>query len=81
MIEELETRAEVREARPTDLDWFILNFESLLTQYPDEWLAISNQEVVAHAKSVGELSRQTRGLGIRRPFIGRSHPDAWVTPK
>lgn len=69
------------QATPSDLDWFIANFERLLLRYPDEWLAIRDGEVVAHAGSVRELKAALRSAGITRPFIGRTHADAWLAPR
>lgn len=74
-------RGPAREASSPDLDWFISQFEHLVREYPDEWLVIHNQEVAAHAATPGELRTQIRALGIRSPFIARSHPNAWANLK
>jgi uncharacterized protein DUF5678 len=64
-----------------DLDWFLANFQAIVASYPDEWLAIADQKVVAHATTPDELRRQIKHLGIQRPLIVRSHPDAWASVK
>ena len=68
-------------ATPSDTDWFLANFDAVLRDYPDQWVAVSNGQVVAHAGSVGDLRRQVKEQRLTRVFIGRSHPDAWASYK
>ncbi len=59
-----------------DMDWYISNLRLLVQKYPDHWLAIFNQEVVAAAPDTRQLQQRLDEMGIARAFIGRSHPDA-----
>ena len=67
--------------RRSDTDWFLENFDQILERYPDEWVAVCEEQIVAHAGSVRELQGQIKALGLKRVFIGRSHPDAWASLK
>ena len=49
---------------------FYLQLQGL---YPDEFVAIRDGEVVAHAKTDGELSEAVRGLGIDRTGVTFMH--------
>src|SRR4051794_8312798 len=64
-----------------ELDWFLRNFDELVKTYPDQWLVIQGQKVVANATSPAELQARIQTLGISRPFVARSHPDAWLGVK
>ena len=63
------------------LDWFLANFDALVREYNGQWLAISDDAVVAHADTPDELGRKISELGIMRPFVVRAHPDAWRSIK
>ena len=68
-------------ATGADLDWFIANFQQLVAEYPDHWLAICDQKVLAAARETKELRERIKELGIDRPLIVRSHPNAWDAVK
>ena len=64
-----------------DMDWYISNLRQLVQTYPDHWLAIVNQQVIAAAPDTRELRQHLDELGIKRGFVGRSHPDAISGPR
>lgn len=54
-----------------DVDWAITHIREL-GAYPDEWIAIFNQKVVAHGKSKEEVRRDAMKVkGVRRPYMFR----------
>lgn len=76
-----EQNAHAPQGPAVELDWFLENFDDLVKRYPDHWLVIQNQRVVAVGRSPTELQEKIQALGIQRPFIARSHPDAWQSVK
>lgn len=61
-----------------DMDWYISNLHRLVEQYPDHWLAILNQQIVAAAPNTRQLRDRLDELGIPRAFVGRSHPEVLI---
>lgn len=65
-----------------DGDYLDQHYEELLEQYPEQWVAIYNQRVVAHAKDIWELVRQVREGGIPPGDIFQSYltknPPEWI---
>jgi hypothetical protein len=64
-----------------NLDWFLAHFDELVERYPGEWLAIQDDEVIAHDLSAEALGKKIRAMGPVRVFITRAHPDAWLPYK
>ena len=40
--------------------------EELTERYPDEWIALRRDQVVGHARDLGDLSRTLTGKGVDR---------------
>lgn len=55
-----------------DLNWFLANFDAIAKRYLDEWIAVSQGQVVAHAGLVPVLRRQLDAAGIRRALVTRT---------
>ncbi len=54
-----------------DVNWAITHIREL-DGYPDQWVAIFNQKVVAHGKSKEEVRRDAMKVkGVRRPYMFR----------
>lgn len=48
-----------------DADYFDRHRQELLQRYPERWVAVYNQEVVASAKDIKRLVRQLERKGIQ----------------
>ncbi len=54
-----------------DWDWFHKNKESLLQHYPEQWVAVRNERVIAHEASLDKFIRElnktddSKGLAVR----------------
>jgi hypothetical protein len=59
------------------MDWYLQNLPILARQYPNQWLAILGQQVVAYADTPAELAQVVRERGLQGAFIGRTHPQAF----
>jgi hypothetical protein len=66
----------VKSAEGSDLDWFLTNVDCLVDEYPNEWLAIVDRTIAAHARSPVELRERVNALGLKRVFLALAHPDA-----
>lgn len=66
-----------RPVRFGNMDWFLANMTSLVAKYPDEWLAISNQNVIAHSPSLPELQKMVQAKGIENPFVTLASLKGW----
>ncbi len=64
-----------------DLDWFLKNFNELFAKHPNEWIAIKNRTVVAHAATTKELRRRIEQAGVTCPFIARTTRQALETAR
>lgn len=67
----------VKIVKSENFDWFFRNFNELEKQYPGEWLAIKNREVVAHNSDMSLLSKKLREHNINGAFISKVDTDAW----
>ena len=47
-----------------DLKFYELNYQELLAQYPDQWIAIVDQKVVGASEDAFELVTQLKRRGI-----------------
>jgi hypothetical protein len=63
---EAERVREDLERHRRDALWFDAQRDAILAAYPDQWVAVFNQQVVAAAKSLGTLLAQLDARGIPR---------------
>ena len=78
-----ETRPKTRPAGiPGDHDWVLENFDNLLSQFPDQWIAVRDRQVVAHSPTAAGLREAmlTRP-GLRAPLITHCIATAWDSVK
>ena len=54
------------------LVWIASNQEQLYRDYPNEWILVSNQVVVAHSHSAPEIETAARELGIADALITKA---------
>jgi len=73
--------SEPRKVEFPNLDWFLQNFDSLVVDYPDQWLAIVNKRVVANASTPAQLRELIKARGISKPFIAHASRKAWGRPE
>jgi hypothetical protein len=52
-----------------DSDWAIANAQMLSEQYPNQWVAIYNKKVIAHAKELGRVAVQAQKFGVTDPVF------------
>lgn len=43
-----------------DRDWAWEHYAEFVKQYPDQWIAISNKQVVAHSDSIEDVEKQVK---------------------
>ena len=68
------TGAEVRiEAHGRDVEYYEAHYRELLAQYPDQWIAIMEQEVVGAADDAFELVAELKARGIPADRVLRRH--------
>jgi hypothetical protein len=48
-----------------DSDWAIANVQTLSDNYPNQWVAIFNKQVIANNKELGPVVKQARNLGAK----------------
>lgn len=48
-----------------DYDWADTHFPELANQYPEEWVAVSGRQVIAHGAQPGEVSAEAYRLAGR----------------
>ena len=53
----------------SQLDWIEAHYDALIAQFAEEWIAILNNSVVAHAATTSELNTQLVEQGIDNPLI------------
>lgn len=68
------------EERPRNIEYFVSNYETLSRDYPDEWIAISNQRVVGHDRNYESLlesfkGRRVMGVYIERTYVREKPPE------
>jgi len=63
------------------LEWVSRNLEVLRQQYAGQWIAITGNQVVAHAQSLSDLLPQLSAPGAERPFVTQipAAPIVWHT--
>jgi hypothetical protein len=69
-----EQAGEIRAVRaePKDavaLEWVSRHLVDLRAQYPDRWIAVSGNQVVASADTLPELLHAAQNAGVQEPFI------------
>jgi hypothetical protein len=62
--------------RLSDQDWYLANFQRLVAEYPDQWLAIRHGSVIAAARTPSELRELLRTASPQRSLIVRADPSA-----
>ncbi len=67
-----EIAADLKQFR-LDREYLQAHYDELLAQYPDEWVAILNEQLVGHAPDPGKLCEQLRAAGIRPGAVLREH--------
>jgi hypothetical protein len=60
-----------------DLAWFLLHLQALSAEIGEQFVAVKDRKIVAHAATMPELREQLQRLGIKRPLITRSGLTAW----
>jgi Family of unknown function (DUF5678) len=65
----------------SSLDWVAEHWRELTKDYPNRWIIVANQKVAADAATPGELAKEARRLGIKRPFVTKigQGPVVWRT--
>ena len=51
------------------LEWVAAHLSELTKEYPDRWILVNNETVVADSADIGELMNQALKLGIASPLI------------
>jgi hypothetical protein len=54
------------------LAWIADNQEQLYRDYPNEWILVSNQVVVAHSQSAADIETAARELGITNALVTKA---------
>jgi hypothetical protein len=63
------TDAETDYIDNSQLDWVEANYEELAAGFADEWIAVLDNSVIAHAPDTTELHRQLVAQGVDNPLI------------
>tara|TARA_Y100000034_G_scaffold129807_1_gene186965 strand:+ start:1027 stop:1293 length:267 start_codon:yes stop_codon:yes gene_type:complete len=71
IIGDLETINESLERRRGDANYFKDNYADLSERFPDEWVAVFNQEVVGHDRDPVDLIRFMRYKGVNDFYMER----------
>lgn len=63
------------------LEWVSRNLPQLRVRYAGQWIAVSGNQVVAHARSLPELMQRLEEAAIERPFVTEipAEPVVWAT--
>ena len=77
--EECEKRSEQHRK---DSGYVEKNIDVLRRDYPNEWVAVYNEKIVAHHKNYGTLCKQLEKMKIEyydavKMYIGRN-PESWI---
>ncbi len=61
---------EISEALCIEETWFEQNYQQLMIQYPQEYVALLGEKVIAHANTADELTKQVRRAKVaQRVFV------------
>ena len=60
-----------------DLTWFLSQLEAISAELGEQFVAVKDRQIVAHAATMPELREQLQRLGIKRPLITRSGLASW----
>jgi len=53
-----------------DREWAYKHYSELVREYPDEWVAVANKEVVSANKDLGKVEMKVKELGKKNvPII------------
>jgi hypothetical protein len=76
--EEFKERSEQHKK---DSGYFDNNIDMLRRDYPNSWVAVYNEKIVAHHKNYVTLERQLKKKGIEnsavKMYIG-TNPESWI---
>ncbi len=61
------------EGHGRDVDYYEAHYQDLLAQYPDQWIAIMDQEVVGAADDAFKLVAELKARGIPANEVLRRH--------
>ena len=61
------------ERHSRDVDYYETHYQELLALYPDQWIAILDQKVVAVSNDAFELSAQLKKRGVPPNRVLRRH--------
>jgi hypothetical protein len=61
------------EGRTRDANFFRDNYGALQEEYPDEWVAIFNEDIVGHHKTYRELLKFLRERRILRAYVEKTY--------
>ena len=61
------------EGRTRDANFFRDNYGALQEEYPDEWVAIFNEDIVGHHRIYRELLKSLTGRRILRVYVDRTY--------
>ncbi len=65
----------------TSLAWVGAHWQDLVERYPNRWILVVNERVVADSESLDELREQAAKLRVECPFITKvgQRPTVWRT--
>lgn len=52
-----------------DSDWARQNIQTLTEKYPDEWVAVFGQQIIAHDVDLDQVLNTTQAQGLASPVI------------
>jgi hypothetical protein len=65
-------RARPAPGRNDPLKWVSANWEVVNRQFPNQWIVVQKDTVVAHSETVSGLREQINRLGIENPFVTKT---------
>ena len=72
------------ERRSIDINYFSANYRTLQEQYPEEWVAILNEQIVGHHKRFVGLVQLLNESGIHGEYIEKVYvkekPPVFILP-
>ena len=73
--EELKEQMKKLKRYMSDSEFFYQNYEGLRRKYPDEWIAVFNQKIIAHHRDYNKLIEKLKeiGIDIHEVYIDRTY--------
>jgi hypothetical protein len=62
-----------------ELKWFFDNFDTLLKKYPNKWIAIQNNVILASGNDYCKVYKKVKEKGYNSPFIVEVNTESWDT--